>query len=93
MSGVARLGDLSSGHCFPSRGNITASSNVFVNGLGAHRVSDLWPVHCCGSSCHSSITVGGSSSVFVNGLSLARIGDTLSCGETILTGSENVFSN
>ncbi len=91
-SGCARLGDLSSGHCFPSRPNITASSNVFINGLGSHRLGDLWGVHSCGSSSHASITVSGSSSVFVNGIPQARIGDSLSCGETILTGSSNVFS-
>lgn len=87
-----RLGDLSMGHCFPPRPNVGASGNVFINGRGAHRVTDPWPVHCCGSSCHSSISVAGSTSVFVNGLSQMRIGDVLSCGELAAAGSPNVFA-
>lgn len=92
MKQVAFLGCLSSGHGgFPSRPNITASDNVFVNGKPVHRVGDHWPTHCDGNSCHDSITIQGSSSVFVNGVPLARVTDALNCGDTILTGSEDVF--
>lgn len=89
---VVRLGDLSAGHCFESRPNISGSSNVYINNLPAHRVGDIWPVHTCGDSSHGSVTVGGSSSVLVNGLPLARIGDPLDCGDICLTGSPNVIA-
>jgi len=46
MPAVVRLGDMSRGHsCFPPRPNIEASSNVFVNGKGVHRVGDAWAIH------------------------------------------------
>jgi uncharacterized Zn-binding protein involved in type VI secretion len=93
MPSVARLSDTCSGHdAFPPRANSTASENVFVNGLGAHRVSDVWNIHCDGSSCHDSTLAEGSPTVFVNGLALGRVGDVITCGSTIATGSDNVFS-
>ncbi len=86
-----RLGDLCAGHCFNVRPNHEGSPNVFINGIPSHRVGDGWPIHCCGDSCHDSITVGGSSNVFVNGRPKTRIGDPLSCGDRCNTGSPNVF--
>ena len=86
-----RLGDISLGHgCFPPRPNMQGSTNVFVNGLAAHRQSDLWAIHCC-TSCHDGVLTSGSSTVFVNGLQLGRTGDPISCGDTAATGSNNVF--
>jgi uncharacterized Zn-binding protein involved in type VI secretion len=93
MPAACRLNDSSAGHCFEPRGNIQSSQNVFINGLGAHRVSDAWPTHTCGTSSHSSITAKGSPNVFVNGLALARVGDDLDCGDIISQGSPNVFAN
>lgn len=87
-----RLGDLSKGHCFPPRPNIGASSNVFINGLGSHRVGDPWPTHCCGDACHSSVSVAGSTTVYVNGRQQMRLCDALSCGELASVGSPNVFA-
>lgn len=93
MPSVVRLGDVCTGHgCFPSRPNVEASDNVFVNQLGAHRVGDAWDSHCCGPSCHSSTQSSGSSTVFVNGKPLARVGDTIACGSTNQQGSDNVFA-
>jgi len=47
MPAAVRLGDSSCGHgCWPSRPNIEASENVFINQKGAHRVGDAWDVHC-----------------------------------------------
>lgn len=41
MPGIVRLGDVCSGHDgFPSRPNNQASSDVFVNSIGVHRVGD-----------------------------------------------------
>lgn len=89
---VARLTDTCTGHGpFPPRTNTTASTNVFINGLGAHRVTDGWAVHCAGS-CHDSVLASGSSTVFVNGLPLGRVGDAIECGSTIATGSDNVYA-
>ncbi len=90
---VVRLGDTCSGHgCYPSRANVSASTDVFVNGLGAHRVGDAWDTHCCGVPCHDSSQASGSSTVFVNGKALARVGDSIACGSSNATGSSNVFA-
>ena len=93
MPAVHRHTDICTGHgCYPSRPNIQGSTDVFVNGLGAHRVTDAWAGHCCGPVCHGSIQAGGSGTVFVNGLPLARIGDPVACGSACATGSPNVFA-
>ena len=89
---AVRLGDICSGHgCYPPRPNLTASNDVFINGLGAHRVGDSWQEHCC-KSCHGGTTISGSTDVFINGLPLARIGDQVDCGSVCLQGSTDVFS-
>ena len=94
MPAAARLGDLCTGHdCHPPRPNVSGSPNVFSNGLPAHRVTDAWAVHACGSDAHASIQATGSPNVFVNGLPLARIGDAVACGSAVATGSPNVFAN
>ena len=93
MPAVCRLSDPCSGHgCFPSRPNVGASGNVFVNGLGAHRVGDPWDTHCCPPPCHSGSSASGSGTVFVNGMAVGRIGDPVDCGSTIAGGSGNVFA-
>jgi len=90
---VVRLGDTGSGHaCWPPRANISASINVFVNGLGAHRQGDNWEIHCCKGHCHRGVLQSGSSTVFVNGKQLGRVGDPISCGSRCATGSPNVFA-
>jgi uncharacterized Zn-binding protein involved in type VI secretion len=89
---VHRLGDLCTGHgCYGSRPNAGASSNVFVNSLGVHRVGDPWEKHCCGG-CHGGVQATGSPTVFVNKLPMARVGDSVSCGSSNKTGSGNVFA-
>ena len=89
---AARLGDICTGHgCYPSRRNISASQNVFINGIPAHRVGDVWEVHCCGDDCHGGTTVTGSGSVFINNRQAARVGDVVNCGSRIASGSNNVF--
>jgi uncharacterized Zn-binding protein involved in type VI secretion len=95
MPAVARLGDLCTGHgCWSPRPSSSASPNVFVNGIPAHRQGDGWQTHCCPSisECHASILAEGSSTVFCNGLQLGRIGDPVACGSTVATGSNNVFA-
>lgn len=90
---AARRNDICTGHgCWPPRPNISASSNVFINSRGAHRLGDAWRKHCCPHlGCHSGVTATGSSSVFVNGRPAARVEDMVSCGSAIMTGSHNVF--
>jgi len=93
MPAVTRLGDRCTGHgCHPPRVNNQASSDVFVNGIGAHRMGDGWEVHCCGPDCHASNLSTGSGSVYVNGKQLARIGDPIACGSAVAEGSSNVFA-
>jgi uncharacterized Zn-binding protein involved in type VI secretion len=94
MPSIVRLADASFGHgCWPARPNASASSNVFANSIGIHRVQDLWQIHCCGSACHDGVQASGSPNVFVNGKAVARIGDSISCGDTNAVGSPNVFAN
>lgn len=98
MPAVARLGDATTGHgAFgPRPSAVTGSTDVIVNGKGAIRVNDTWPQHSDGRSSHDhdplSKQIAGSPSVFVNGQPLARIGDSISCGDAIAAGSDNVIS-
>lgn len=91
MPAAVRLGDVCSGHgSFPSRPNTSASTNVRINGKGAHRVGDSWAVHCDPNSCHGGTEATGSGTVRVNGRALARVGDQVDCGSTCAQGSPNV---
>jgi len=95
MPGAVRLNDVCTGHgCYGSRGNISASPNVFVNSRGAHRVGDSWDSHGC-AVCpdHGGSQASGSPNVFVNGMPLARIGDSIDCGSTNSSGSGDVIVN
>lgn len=94
MPAVTRLGDNCTGHgCYGPRPAVSASPDVFANGIPVHRKNDSWVVHCCGPSCHSGLLAKGSSTVFVNGLDIARIGDPIDCGSASAEGSPDVFSN
>lgn len=91
MPAAVRLGDECTGHgCFGPRVNDEASTDVFHNGLGAHRQGDHWVSHCC-VVCHDSVMAEGSSTVFINGRPAARIGDLLECGSAAAVGSPNIF--
>jgi uncharacterized Zn-binding protein involved in type VI secretion len=99
MKPVARINDTSIGHNgFPSSIATSGSTNVFVNGRGALRVTDSFTPHSKTEGdnviYHNAIvSSSGSPSVFVNGKPLCRVGDNLSCGDTVGTGSGNVNSN
>lgn len=93
MPAISRLGDNSAGHCYPPYPFITASSDVFANGIAVTRIGDAFPTHCCGDSCHSGTQAAGSPNVYVNGLEVARIGDAISCGDVVGEGSPDVFAN
>jgi uncharacterized Zn-binding protein involved in type VI secretion len=95
---VVRLGiDMCSGHpagptYFPPRPAVTGSATVFVDGLPAVRVIDIWAPHTNIISVHPSPGGGGSPTVFVDGLPLMRIGDPIACGSVCAMGSVTVFS-
>lgn len=95
MPQVVRLGDKCTGHgCWPSRPNILASPDVFVNGLGWHRQTDAWDAHCCPPSpCHGGALASGSPDVYVNGLQGGRKGDPVDCGSACAEHSPDVWAN
>ena len=93
MPAVTRLGDECTGHgCFPPRVNDEASEDVFVNGIGVHRVGDHWVTHCCTIICHDAVAEEGSATVFVNGKGAGRVGDAISGCTSVAAGSPNVFA-
>jgi uncharacterized Zn-binding protein involved in type VI secretion len=80
-----------SGHAnAPPRANTSASTDVFVDGKGVHRVGDSWGPH--GIPPHTSTQSSGSSTVIVNGKGVARVGDSIACGSTNAQGSSTVFA-
>jgi uncharacterized Zn-binding protein involved in type VI secretion len=94
MPAAHRHADICTGHgCYPPRPNIEASPDVFVNGLGWHRVGDGWALHGCGDCApHGGVLAAGSATVFVDGRAAGRIGDPVSCGSSAATGSADVFA-
>jgi len=91
LAAVHRLGDLCTGHgCWGGRVNVGASPDVYVNGLGWHRVGDPWATHCC-IACHGSVARTGSETVFVNAKAACRVTDDVACGSKMMTGSTTVF--
>lgn len=83
--------------CASTTTTLGASSNVLVNGIGAHRKTDKNTTHTlpCGSSCcpHSKPIVSASSNVIINNLGVARVDDSYSGCGVVASGSENVFAN
>jgi uncharacterized Zn-binding protein involved in type VI secretion len=92
MAAAAFIGCFCTGHgCWHPRPGVTFSTDVKINGLGAHRVLDVWLIHCCPlDGCHASIVKSGASNVSINGRSAARMGDSIACGSLIAMGSPNV---
>ena len=103
MPAATRLGDSTTGTCnlglkccphSRSGTNSQVSGNVFVNGLGAHRLNDTGPTNCPHGGTFSSTSASGT--VFANGMGITRVGDAtscMSCGQagTHVTGSPNVI--
>lgn len=74
--------------------NSTGSSDVFINGVAAHRVDDTGPCNCPHSGTFKSSS--GSLTVLINGKAATRIGDTTTCEKcnqsgSHVSGSSNVF--
>lgn len=87
MTAIYRLGDLNSG----PTGNdiaISGSGDVFVNNKKVIRQgdTDIGPMG-------TDIFMSGSSNVFVNNKQVIRIGDMDNKGDTVRTGSPDVFVN
>ena len=92
LRGVSRLGDITTGHgCHPPVIGSTASPNVFVNRMPAHKVGDKTVPHTCGQDAHFDVMSKGSSRVFINGTEAMTIGGLLTPGGTMAEGSHNVF--
>ena len=83
--------------CHSTTTCLGASTNVFVNKIGVHRLTDFNAVHLipCGPSCcpHSRPVVNASTNVFANVLGVARVGDPYSGCGIVASGSENVIAN
>jgi len=98
--GIARLGDMCSGHgCWPPRANIEASEDVICNNKGVHCEGHAWEIHCCPADdddedddCHDGVLAGGSEIVIVNNRRVGRCEDEVSCGSTVETCSEDTFA-
>ena len=92
LQGMSRLGDITTGHgCHAPVIGATASENVMVNNMPAHKVKDTTVPHTCGSDVHSDTMSVGSKTVNVNGSPAMQIGSLLTPGGTMAEGSHNVF--
>lgn len=103
MPAATRQGDSTTGicnlglKCCPhsrSGTNSQVSGNVFVNGLGVHRLNDTGPTNCPHGGTFSSTTASGT--VLTNGMGITRVGDAttcMSCGQvgSHTAGSPNVM--
>lgn len=93
---AARVGDKSTGHdCWPPTTLVSGSSNVMANGVPVALIGSKWKPHtrkCKPKKTHTEVCVSGSSSVYVNGKPMCRVGDKLQHGDTIASGSGNVYA-
>ena len=83
MPQVTRIGDMDNAYPIPDI-STEGSQNVFVNGLGIHRVGDK-------DSDDDTLSVG-SATVMINGMACGRLGDQDSDKEVMITASLNVFA-
>lgn len=92
MAGIARKGDMASGHgCFQPSEIITASPDVEVDGIPAARIGDAVAPHdCADCASHDRVIAQGSATVFVNGVPVARVGDAVDRGGAVTDGSATV---
>jgi uncharacterized Zn-binding protein involved in type VI secretion len=95
MPAAARKGDTGSGHgCFPPTPAITASADVFIDGIPALRQGDAIAPHACPNTPpHPRSVSAGSATVYVNGRPLARTGDAIGCGGSVSAGSPTVTAD
>ena len=94
MPAVCRIGDADVPHC-SGMVRLGGSINVFVNGIGVSRQTDVNTSHLLpGVPCpaHAAPITVGSLTVKVNGLGCGRIGDSLTACNSVAAGSINVFA-
>lgn len=95
MPKATRLGDIGSGHgChFPPTPAISASGNVYVEGIPAVRQGDAYAPHAC-PACpappHPRSLSAGSGSVYINNKPAGRKGDAISCGGSVTAAAGTV---
>ena len=86
MPAATRQGDSTTGtcnlglDCCPhgrTGTNSQVSGNVFINGLGVHRLSDTGLANCPHGGTFQSVSASGT--VVANGLGVTRIGDATQC--------------
>ena len=87
--------DINHATCQGSTTTDVGSEDVLVNNVGVVRQADQVKSHthsppACPS--HSPVLSSFSSTVFVNNKAIGRLGDAYDCGETISSGSSNVFA-
>jgi hypothetical protein len=82
--------------CTGTTATAEGSEDVFANNIGVVRAGDLDAVHTypVGDSCppHQVALSSYSNNVFANNKLIGRLGDNYG-GETITSGSSNVFAN
>lgn len=82
--------------CTGTTATDSGSGDVFVNNIGVVRQGDVNQTHSyTGRGCsvsHAVPLTAASPNVFANNLAIGRVGDSYS-GETITSGSANVFAN
>ena len=94
MPAATRIGDADVPHC-SGMFRLGGSINVFVNGIGVSRQTDVNTSHLLpGIPCptHAAPIATGSTTVFINGKGCGRIGDAISGCTSVATGSENTFA-
>ena len=94
MPAVCRIGHADIPHC---SGMVRqgGSSNVFVNGIGISRQTDVNTLHKKPPApCpkHAKGITTGSLTVKVNGKGCGRIGDPITGCTRVASGSDNVFA-
>lgn len=91
---ACRIGDISSGACgLPPTPIISdCSQNVIINGRAAATICSGLPTHSSGNIIHTNrIITSGSSKVIINGKAASTIGSSISCGDIMTNGSQNVL--
>ena len=91
---LSRLTDITTGHgCYAPSVGVTASANVMVNGLAAHKVEDTFTPHTCGTDVHPDVASVGATKVLINGQPAMRLGDSLQPGGALMAeASWTVFA-
>jgi uncharacterized Zn-binding protein involved in type VI secretion len=93
MPAVTRFSDPDVTHC-SGMTRLGKSSDVFINGLGVSRQSDVNTTHLLpGAPCppHSAPITTGSTTTFANGLGVGRVGDGISGCTAVAGGSPDTF--